>query len=153
MRLGANWAMALSIIAIVISIGALYYSYTSGKSIDSLRRADQLPGSKWVLQSLLVDGQQVSIPANVKVTIEFEGNMTRGNGPCNRYFGSYEVKGNVISFGPIGSTKMFCQEVMELESEYFSALGKVGTISGTSNSLQLSSKDKETVLVFAVLQA
>lgn len=46
-----------------------------------------------------------------------------GNGGCNSYSSSIKLKGQALSFGPIGATKMFCEGVAE--TVYFGNLSKI----------------------------
>ncbi len=46
-----------------------------------------------------------------------------GNGGCNAYSTSIKLKDTALSFGPIGATKMYCEEVAE--PIYFGTLGKI----------------------------
>lgn len=39
-----------------------------------------------------------------------------GNVGCNGFGGEYTVKGDTIRFGPVMSTMMFCEEIVEQES-------------------------------------
>lgn len=61
------------------------------------------------------------------VTLSFTENESRisGFGGCNRYFGSCNKAGNRISFTGVGSTKMYCQETMSVEDNFFKLLNEV----------------------------
>lgn len=85
--------------------------------------ADQpdLEGATWVLtsynQSHPIEGTQL--------TIRFEGDQISGNAGCNHYGGSYQIKGNMISFNDLFNTEMACIEpvgVMEQEHNYLELL-------------------------------
>lgn len=54
--------------------------------------------------------------------LKAENNSVRGNGGCNTFNGSYELKeGNRISFSKIASTLMACEN-MKAEREFFNVL-------------------------------
>jgi len=109
-----------------------------------------LPRTEWQLSSYsegdtVVSGQDVNT-----ITLKFvdAGNFS-GFGGVNSYFGSYTLVGNAISIGPVGSTKMAGPEnLMALESEYFSLLGSVTGVSLTGDSLSLTDKDGNVLLTF-----
>jgi heat shock protein HslJ len=60
------------------------------------------------------------------LTITFEDQRVFGSGGCNRYTGSYDTAGDVLTIGPLGSTRRACPTgIMDRESRYFQALGAV----------------------------
>ena len=71
---------------------------------------------EWTL--VAIDGNP--FPATAKIDLSEAGKIT-GQGPCNRFFGSYE--GTLPEFRPAGvaSTKMACPD-MAAEALMFSAL-------------------------------
>ncbi len=82
--------------------------------------APSLVGSAWRLKDL---GEAAAIPG-VEATLEFpEAGRAAGRGSCNRFFGTVEISGESIRFGPLAATKMACldaasnaQETKYLES-------------------------------------
>lgn len=86
-----------------------------------------LGGQVWVMSSL--NGE---LPVNGKrITLEFtpgteaQGKVS-GKGPCNGYFGGYQIENGAVSFGRIGSTMMACKEpVMKQEMAFHSTLPKM----------------------------
>jgi len=80
------------------------------------------------------------------VTIEFENGEVHGSAGCNSYFGSYEVKGNVISFGMLAMTEMACLEpesLMEQEQAYMQLLSEVETFALEGERLMLKKAVQE----------
>lgn len=76
-----------------------------------------LAGSEWQPEGN--SGQFIGFKSEGKVA---------GHGGCNRFFGSYKQASNLaegkLTFGALGSTKMFCQNRMEAESSFLNALAK-----------------------------
>lgn len=71
--------------------------------------------------------QLINAMNNAEITLSFDqdGNRYFGNA-VNRYFGTYKLDGNKISFGPAGSTMMMGSEpLMEAETNYLQILPKV----------------------------
>ncbi|QOI96144.1 MAG: META domain-containing protein [Flammeovirgaceae bacterium] len=83
-----------------------------------------LQATEWKLLHLGQD--DVSMLQN-PVTLTFTENESRisGFGGCNRYFGSFSQSGNRISFTGVGSTKMYCDETMNVEDTFFRLLNEV----------------------------
>jgi heat shock protein HslJ len=112
--------------------------------------ATALPGTGWQLSSYsyheaVVSGTEVS---TITLVFNDPGNLN-GFGGVNSYFGSYNLNGNAISIGPIGSTKMAGpQPLMELETKYFNLLESATGVSITSNSLSLTDNNGKTLLTF-----
>ena len=56
------------------------------------------------------------------MTLMSERNRMQGFAGCNRLLGSYELKGEKLKFGRMASTRMACQNGMELEASFMQAL-------------------------------
>ncbi|HYH55231.1 MAG TPA: META domain-containing protein [Anseongella sp.] len=59
-------------------------------------------------------------------TLFFAENEKKVNGfaGCNKFFGTYTLSGDSLTFSGLGSTKMFCEQSMELENQYLGLLAK-----------------------------
>jgi heat shock protein HslJ len=80
-------------------------------------------GGEWVLVELY--GQPAAMGAGGRpATLRFEGDSARAGGfaGCNRYSGSYTVRGDSLRFAPLAMTKMACAEGMTLEQRLAEAL-------------------------------
>jgi heat shock protein HslJ len=89
--------------------------------------ADDLNGN-WELDYLLDSGSSFdSLYANRRPTISFDvtEKKVNGNSSCNNFFGTFEIQGNKLNFGPLGSTKMACPG--DGEKVFFNSLEKVAT--------------------------
>jgi heat shock protein HslJ len=106
---------------------------------------------RWFLSELTINSQPVPL-SQLLLTLQFgpDGKLN-GQGGCNDFFGSYQVDSDgSLTLGPIGATRMFCQEGMELENAYFQALESVSKFRTEQGKLYLSSADGKTTLVFAM---
>lgn len=83
---------------------------------------NQLLAGEWLLEDLAGTG----VIDNLQTTIKFEKEGSLGgSGGCNRYFASYELKGNQIKIGTIGATQKACPPaIMDQESRFLKALGE-----------------------------
>jgi len=78
-----------------------------------------------------------------QVTLRLDATMHRaaGFGGCNRYSGSYSLRGDSLSFGAVMATRMACADGMELEAAWHKALERVVTYSATESTLTLNAAE------------
>jgi heat shock protein HslJ len=82
-----------------------------------------LEGTNWLLIEL--NGKEISTVAlktPVSVFYQKEGNRVNGFAGCNSFTGGYKVEGSKIVCTALASTKMFCQETMEMETLFLNVL-------------------------------
>lgn len=76
-------------------------------------------GAVWVVEDIAGGG----IIDRSRMTIEFlEGNRIAGRASCNRYTGSYELRGEGMSVGPIATTRMACAPALMNQEQRFLAI-------------------------------
>jgi heat shock protein HslJ len=108
-----------------------------------------LVGERMLLVEMVLEGRSIPDVQSAKPDITFDADgRIFGHGGCNRYFGSYKVEGDRLSFSAIGSTMMYCQETMEIEYAFLRSLGLVTVIDCSEADLELRSDDGETRLYF-----
>ena len=74
---------------------------------------------EWIGDRPLIDNSHLTM------TLGNDG-RAYGNAGCNHWFASYQLQGNTISFGPVGSTRKMCAPaLMEQEHRFLEAMGKV----------------------------
>jgi heat shock protein HslJ len=78
-----------------------------------------------------------------QVTLRLDADTQRaaGFGGCNRYSGSYSLRGDSLSFGAVLSTRMACTDGMELEGAWHKTLPRVVTYSATESTLTLNATE------------
>jgi heat shock protein HslJ len=83
-----------------------------------------IEGIQWYLTE--VGGSPVSPMAGDKqphMLLDPEEKQTTGFAGCNNFFGRYELDGSLLTFGPMGSTRMACPDLETgLEASVFEAL-------------------------------
>lgn len=93
----------------------------------------------WALAT--VDGAAPGYAATLDLSQE--GRLT-GQAPCNRYFADMALQGEALDLGPIGATKMACED-MKGESDYFALLGQMDSLNLTEEVLTLRGAGHEMV--------
>lgn len=83
----------------------------------------QLADVQWQLIAL----NQKTSDLGSKAFIRFNNKDLKitGRAACNSIFADYEITGNKISFAGIGSTKMYCEGLMDQENQIITNLEKV----------------------------
>ncbi len=83
----------------------------------------QLVGPLWMLLGYGDAGNPTIVEPGTNVTVQFaQDNSLNGFGGCNSFFGPYELTGDEIQIGPLGSTMMACEKGMTQESVVTAAL-------------------------------
>ncbi len=106
----------------------------------------ELTGSSWLLRE--IEGR--SVLENTRATLSFESaEKVAGDGGCNRFFGSVEIDGGAISFGPLGATRRACGEAIDgQEIRYLGALAKAAAFSLEADELVVVTADETILLRF-----
>ncbi|MDU9390719.1 META domain-containing protein [Pseudomonas sp. zfem002] len=74
---------------------------------------------EWIGERPLMDYSHLTL------TLAEDG-RAYGNGGCNHWFAQYQLQGDRLSFGSIGSTRKLCAPaLMEQEKRFFEALATV----------------------------
>src|SRR6185312_10356911 len=116
------------IVAAIVSFGAICMNCHPSNKITKNPADTQtllktpLQETHWTLVELM--GKPVSDTPERKemyLILHKDQNRVEGNGGCNAFSGTYVLKNNEISFGPLVSTKMFCPG-LQYENEFFKAL-------------------------------
>ena len=79
---------------------------------------------------------------NATLTLQSADKRINGSTGCNKFFGTYALKGPQLSFGGIGMTKMACMEpaATRLEQRFVEALGRVNGYRVNEKVLELLSE-------------
>ncbi len=107
---------------------------------------DVLAGSSWLLRE--IEGRPVL--ETTGATLAFEGaDKVGGDGGCNRFFGTVEIVGNAIAFGPLGATRRACgQAIDDQEINYLGALAKAAAYYLEADELVILAADETRLLRF-----
>ncbi len=128
----------------------VFLGCTAGPPAENDRGATAtvaLPGTSWRLVSL---GDEAVIE-KPEATLEFpEAGKVSGRASCNRFFGTVEVSGESMKFGPLAATKMSCGDAADAqERKYLGALQAAERFAVDGPELLIYSRGAEKPLRFA----
>jgi heat shock protein HslJ len=105
-----------------------------------------LENTQWTLVSF----GETPVAQGSEITLLLAAGQAGGSGGCNSYSGSYQVKGQSISFSVITSTKRACVDapVTEQEGRYFQALESASEYFVEGDQLRITYDDGQGVLIF-----
>jgi heat shock protein HslJ len=96
-------------------------------------RADlrELDGTTWRAVRFGPGLAQVP-PPEAEFSLEVQGDRLAGRSGCNRFMGTWSASNDRLQIGPLASTMMWCDGLMELERAFLGALEQTGgaTLSG-----------------------
>ena len=121
---------ALALITMTLTAAALLACGGAGEAApqaetagETLADEPKLVGVEWVAVSIA--GKPASDEVRSTINFDDEGHVF-GEAGCNSFRGGYELEGDGLSFGPMASTRMFCEGPrQEQEDRYLAALGNV----------------------------
>ena len=137
-------------ISLILFLSTSLFSCTSSKEESPSVPNASLTNTRWVLRVL--NDKKIFTPEKGKeafISLSKDGNKANGVGSCNNFFTTYTLSGKDLSFGPVASTEMFCQNGMETETAFFKAISNTKTYKISGNYLFLSDSAK----VIAKLEA
>jgi heat shock protein HslJ len=106
----------------------------------------------WELVSYGDPASPTPAAADVETSVVFgeDGTIT-GNVGCNGFGGDYEVNGDTITFGPISSTLMLCEDtaVGDQETVVLNTLIETVSFAIAGDTLTITSADGSSVIVLA----
>jgi heat shock protein HslJ len=122
-------------------------------TFTSIERAGDAAGSSGVLENTawrLQDLGGAGVIEGAQATLEFsEAGKAAGRGSCNRFFATVTVSRDSIRFGPVGATRMACEEpIASQEAKYLKALEGAETFVIEGDSLAIQSRDLPAPLLF-----
>lgn len=132
-----------NVTAVSIDGDRLTLTHPDGVLVFEQTRTDSgeltLEGPVWQFNGF-ISGDVVESPvAGTDAAIEFVNGEITGTTGCNRFFGSYTVDGDRITFGPLGSTKMACPgPQMDQEMRLLEAFATAQSFTIHSDSLKIA---------------
>lgn len=102
--------------------------------LTACTKSENIKGNEYVM---------LDAPNGAEITLMFSDTDNRASGKVvNRYFGTYTIDGNKLTFGPMASTMMMGPKpLMQAEYQYLQDLPKTVSYEATSNGLTLNLSD------------
>ena len=129
-------------------ITALFVLFASFRTTDTVKA--ELYNNKWHLKTIYSKDGAAYIYTNAFIRFDETKKQVGGNGSCNSFGGSVTINDDQLKFGALFSTKMYCDAVQQIETDFFAALGKVTRYEIKDNCLLLYQGEK-LLLEFAVI--
>ena len=129
-----------------IAIIFLTASCTSAK--ETMEQSIPLYNTKWSLKKVYIDSKEETVNTKAFIRFDKEKGSAGGNGSCNSFGSTATINGNEVSFKNIFSTKMYCEQVQQIENKYLGSLEKVNRFDIKDKTLFLY-KDKNILLEFS----
>ena len=139
--------MRLAVLALML-IAVVAQGQTS-RNLTTDQRV--LTGFDWRLDSLGPSGSEAPVIAGTTVTLKFgEDGRASGSTGCNSYSGTYQVRGDNISFSRLISTRRACldQNANQQEQRFLSTLEAANRFRLSSNRLIILSDRARSTLSF-----
>lgn len=95
-------------------------------------------GTVWMIEGLVSNQAISSMPAGVEASLVFADGKVAVDAGCNKGSGAAEIGDTTITFGPIATTKMFCEGAAgEVEQQVLGVLSGEVAYTVDSDALQL----------------
>jgi heat shock protein HslJ len=139
-----------------IDAGRLTLADAGGRPLLSFspQKTVALTGSPWQLISYHSGNALLSNRVTERISAVFgEDGRLQGSAGCNRYFATYETRGEEIQLGPVSSTRKICpesEEIMETETGYLAALGGAARFEIRDQHLTLFDAEHRRLAMFRV---
>ena len=137
----------LYFICIVIFMSAI--SCTSAK--ESVQQTTSLYNTKWSLKKIYDGGKEETVVTKAFIRFDKEKGSAGGNGSCNSFGSTATINGNEVSFKNVFSTKMYCEQVQQIENKFLGSLEKITRYEIKDKWLFLYN-DNELLLKFVVAE-
>jgi heat shock protein HslJ len=109
-----------------------------------------LDGTNWLLGSITSGGTTTPVVSGTNAGIDFVGDAAGGSAGCNRFMASYTADASALTFGPIATTMMACDEAtMAFETSYLAALATVASYTNDGTALTMMDASGAAVLAYS----
>lgn len=102
----------------------------------------ELYNTQWQLKVIYKNNEAAYIYTNAFIRFDETQKRVSGNGSCNSFGGAVTIADNKMQFGNLFSTKMYCEAVQGIETDFFAALSKITRYEIKDNCLLMYQGDK-----------
>jgi heat shock protein HslJ len=78
-----------------------------------------LEGTEWSYIATNLEDIWLEPVPNTEITIKFTRDEVSGSAGCNQFFGQYELVGDQLKIGPVGTTRMLCEDEIQHQEDVF----------------------------------
>jgi len=139
-----TWLMRLSLLLLLFVVAV-----SCGSSSNDTRRPEE---NLWEVASYFNGQELVSPLSGTQLTLQLSlDEQASGSAGCNTFNSSATLDGNSITFGPIATTRMICDQpdgVMDQESAYLAALQKTAEYAITGNQMEFTDENQNVLVRF-----
>ena len=90
-----------------------------------MEKLQSLAGTAWWVEDIVGLGVIDMSHTSIEFT---DDERVVGDTGCNRYFGSVDIDGSSMTFGPMAGTRKACAEsLMDQEMKFYQAMGEVSS--------------------------
>jgi heat shock protein HslJ len=132
---------------IFICLSIIFSTVACSSAKETMEQTTPLYNTRWSLKKIYSDGKEEAVNTKAFIRFDKDKGSAGGNGSCNSFGSTASVNGNEVSFKNIFSTKMYCEEVQQIENKYLGKLEKVNRFEIRNKSLTLY-LNKEKLLEF-----
>jgi heat shock protein HslJ len=115
---------------------------------ESMQETTPLYNTKWSLKKIYTNNKEEVVNTKAFIRFDKEKGSAGGNGSCNSFGSAATIAANQLGFKNIFSTKMYCDQVQQIENKYLGHLGKITRYEIRGKNLLLYN-DKELMLEFS----
>jgi len=127
-------ARTLPVVPLVIGAVALAGCAKVVSDVRKDRPLATLEGSEWGYEN-----------SDQFVAFKSKGEVI-GNGGCNNFFGNYTQTEGALTFGPLASTRKFCQGKMKAEQDFMNSIQNSRRFEATHKVINLLDENNQTLL-------
>ena len=110
---------------IFICLSTLFSAVACSSAKHTMEQTTPLYDTRWSLKKIYADGKEEAVNTKAFIRFDKEKGSAGGNGSCNSFGSTASVNGNELTFKNVFSTKMYCEQVQQIENKYLGKLEKV----------------------------
>jgi heat shock protein HslJ len=111
-----------------------------------------LDGSSWRATRFGPDLADAPTP-DQEFSLEVQGDRLAGKSGCNRYVGTWKIEEGALEIGPLASTMMWCDGLMELERSFLAGLEAARDVRRDGDRLEVLDGDGNALIELARTEA
>ena len=108
-----------------ICVTLVMFASSCKSSKETMQPSTPLYNTKWSLKKIHDNGNEEIVNTKAFIRFDKEKGSAGGNSSCNNFGSSATINGIEASFKNIFSTKMYCEQVQQIENKFLGSLEKV----------------------------